>query len=375
MANLYDYIAWRGDLTFEQSPFNEVDNLILAQLSYIDLKGIVPGTGEKNEILLRDAARLFFGLHPETELSQDRSSAAKTPLMLRDMAVSRRFRNAVLSKFTEKFDPEKEMQFAALHITLDDGSTYVSFRGTDDTLVGWREDFNMAVATVPSQLEAVSYLERTCRSSRRKYRVGGHSKGGNLAVYAATQCSSSIRRKIIAVYNNDGPGFHKEILHSQGFLEMTPFIRVYQPFASMIGMLLNQRGRRVIVSSTQIGLMQHDAMSWQIVGTHFVYEKSFTDGSLAFRKDMRNWLNRYSQDEVSKLISDLFMVMKATGANNLSEVTEYGIHNLKATMKTIVGLSRDARKGILDFFRILIVARAADEARAHGINVPRAEAE
>jgi len=367
MGNFIDYLAWRGDLTFDISPFNEVDNLILAQLSYVDFHGIVPTLGEKRMISLREASAMYFRAHSEADILDDKSTTNKTPFLLKAAASSKRFRNAALCKYYEKFDEEKEMQFAALHIRLDDNTTYVSFRGTDDTLIGWKEDFHMAVSTVPSQIAAPLYLERSGYGTRRKLRVGGHSKGGNLAVYAAARCGTGTRDKIIAVYNNDGPGFQNDMLNSTAFNRILPSLLVIQPRSSMIGMLLNQKGRRLIVASSQKGLTQHDAFSWQVLGDHFEVEKSFSKSSVTFHREIQQWLSKYSKERVSSLIDDLFLVMGASGARNLSEVTEKGLRNLKTTMKTITSLSWQSRIEIMEFFRILLFANAAAEVETLGI--------
>ena len=190
MANLMDYLDWRGDLTLDQDPFNEVDNLILAELSFVDFGGIVPPPGKGGSVPLCDAADAFFRQHPEGEpIEMGVLVPDEIPDMLRKMASSPRFGGMRLGGFADWLDEGRGEQFAALTVETGDGRLYLSFRGTDDSLAGWQEDFYLAfMPQVPAQAMAVQYVRDMARQyPRRKLRLGGHSKGGNLAVYAAVQ--------------------------------------------------------------------------------------------------------------------------------------------------------------------------------------------
>ena len=223
MGGIEDYIKWRGDLTFEQSAFNEVDNLVLSQIAYVDFKNIIPAAGSKEKITLRQAAHDFFDLNDEEELQKVTSFIREAPFFMRIAAESRRFGDIVLSDYADVTDDHEEKQFAAFCAELPDDTYYIAFRGTDDTIIGWKEDFNMGVMMpVPSQLEAVEYVNTVMRWKRGKLRLGGHSKGGNLAIYAAVFAKPSIQRKVVKVYNNDGPGFTKEMIESEAYRKMLP---------------------------------------------------------------------------------------------------------------------------------------------------------
>lgn len=204
MANIEDYLLWRGDLTFEQDEFNLVDNLILAELAYVDFKDIIPAAGSGEKITLKQACDDFFELHDEEELKLVKSFIWYAPFFMKKMAHTKRFADMLLGNYALHNNEEKQVQFGAFTAEPGDGSIYVSFMGTDDSLVGWKEDFNMSfIRPIPSQLEAAEYVNETIKYSRRKIRLGGHSKGGNLAIYAAVKAKPSLRRRIIAVYNND----------------------------------------------------------------------------------------------------------------------------------------------------------------------------
>ena len=204
MANLLDYLDWRGDLTMAQAPFNEVDNLILAELSYVDFRGILPPPGQGRPVPLETAAQAFFSRYPEGEkIDLGVLIPDQIPEMLERMAASRRFGGMKLGCFLDQVDAAQGEQFAALAAETGDGAVYLSFRGTDDTLAGWREDLEMAcMPEVPAQKKALAYIETAARQyARRKLRLGGHSKGGNLAVYAAVFCPAAIQRRILDVWS------------------------------------------------------------------------------------------------------------------------------------------------------------------------------
>ena len=273
MANLLDYLDWRGDLTLAQSPFNEVDNLILAELSFVDFKDIVPAPGEGQGVPLSAAAEAFFARFPAGEkIDMGVLVPDAIPDMLAKMAGSARFRDMKLSCFTDRLDVGKGEQFAALTIETRDGAVYCSFRGTDDTLAGWKEDFNLAcMPEVPAQKKAVGYLQDAARQfPRRKLRLGGHSKGGNLAVYAGVFCPAAVQRCITAIWSNDGPGFHEDILDLPQHQRVEDRIFSVVPKSSVVGMLLEHEESYAVVDSDQLGFLQHDGFSWQVMGDHFV---------------------------------------------------------------------------------------------------------
>lgn len=196
MANILDYLDWRGDLTFDAAAFNEVDNLLLAQLVYVDLEGIVPAPDTGKKISVKDASRIFFERHDEKEIMKKVSMTKTAIYVLKKMAETERFRDAQLFGYVNDISLEEQSQFSVVCAVLGDKSVYVAFSGTDDTIVGWRENFNMGyLSETPGQLKAVDYLNRMAGMRMRTVRVGGHSKGGNLAVYAAVKCSPSIQKK------------------------------------------------------------------------------------------------------------------------------------------------------------------------------------
>ena len=211
MANILDYLDWRGDLQISERGFNEVDNLLLAELCYLDFGGIVP-PGFDAPVPLQEAMRRYDVLREHESMGV--LVPDQIPELGRCMAASARFSGLLLCGYENKIDDETQTQFSALTLLLPDGTAYVAFRGTDDTIVGWKEDFNLAfLPVVPAQRMAVQYLQAAAAVfSERPLRVGGHSKGGNLAVYSAVFCSEAVQNQLMQVYNNDGPGFRTSLL-------------------------------------------------------------------------------------------------------------------------------------------------------------------
>ena len=280
MGNIMDYINWRGDLSFEQSKFNEVDNLILACFSYVNLDGI-PAVAEQKGIELKNLAEEFMKLHTMEELEADKSFIRLAPFMMLEMAETNRFGNSVIRNYVNEIVTEAEQQFAAVEIVLEDGTSYVSFRGTDDTIIGWKEDFNLSTGVVPAQERAVEYVRRVSENTTGMLRVGGHSKGGNLSIYGAVMCKEA-HEKILEVYSNDGPGFSKEFQELPETEEMMDKIIRIIPEYSIIGTLLEHEKAPVIVASSSKGLLQHDGFSWEVQGPALVRRDSLSRTALRF---------------------------------------------------------------------------------------------
>ena len=341
MGNIMDYISWRGDLSFEQSQFNEVDNLILACFSYVNLDGISAVTKQKG-IGLKKLTKEFMKLHTMKELEADKSFIRLAPFMMFEMAESVRFGNCVIRNYVNEIVTEAEQQFSAVEIVLDDGTSYISFRGTDDTIIGWKEDFNLSTGVVPAQKRAVEYMQRISDKASGMLRVGGHSKGGNLAIYGSVMCKS-VHDKILEIYSNDGPGFSKEFQESPETAEMMPKIIRIIPEYSIIGTLLEHEKQPIIVASTSRGLLQHDGFSWEVQGPGLVRRDSLNKMALRFIEILHKWIDGMDMEQKRLLIEDLFATLQASGYENLSEVQSGGLKSLAAMVKRLDKFAPESR--------------------------------
>jgi hypothetical protein len=304
MPNIIDYLAWRGDVPFSCVPFNDVDNLILTQFCYLPLeRAEVPCDGRS----VRDIAALLEE-HPDTFGFID---AQGNRDMVRLMSSGDRFGEIQVQGYCSETDEEKELQFAGMTFLLPDGTVYVAFRGTDNTLVGWKEDFNMAFSCpVPAQTEALGYLQAVCETASGPVRVGGHSKGGNLAVYASAYLPGSLRDRVLQVYSNDGPGMCDEVINSPGYQQIAGRIVSILPEFSIIGMLLYEhRGYKVIASNAS-GLMQHSAFTWQVQSRGFVELPGLKRTSLKIDEVLDTWLFEMQEDERMELVEALYTALK-----------------------------------------------------------------
>lgn len=322
MANIMDYLNWRGDLTFEESPLNEIDGLILANLSYVPFDTIVPSPWEPESISLREASGAFWRDREEKELLREFSLIKMAPFAMRRMAVTRRFGNLELMYYQNSINKKEESQFSALCIRIGEGKIFVAFRGTDDTIIGWKENFRMCFETVPAQKKAVDYLNYVGHTCEGELWLGGHSKGGNLAVYAAVKARPNIQNRIRSIYNYDGPGFSKSMLESSGYQKLAHLIRKYVPASSVIGMLLEHDENYTVVSSEEQGLRQHDPVTWRVLRNGFVSIPERKEDSEMVARTMHGWIYSLSLEERKSFVNTLFKIIEDANIKTLNDFGE-----------------------------------------------------
>ena len=358
MANILDYLDWRGDLTLSERPFNEVDNLILAELCYLDFSGFAPTGFAVQTVTLQDAARAYFAAHPTTDMGV--LVPDQIPVLVERAAKTARFGDVRLLGYVNRIDAETQTQFSAMTMLLPDGSAYVAFRGTDDTIVGWKEDFNMAFTPeIPAQKYACAYLQQAAKALPfRPLRVGGHSKGGNLAVYAAVFCGESVQKQISAVYNNDGPGFYTSLLPLPAHRAVSDRITTILPESSVVGMLLAHEERYQVVRSTQIGLMQHDGFSWLVKGERFEHLTELAEGGRIMDQTLKSFLQALTGPQRVQFVDTLFAILTCTDASTLTDLKEGGLKTASAMVKALQSLDKPTRKALSDTLRLLLKSGA-----------------
>lgn len=329
MANVFDYLKWRGDLTFAQDPVNAVDALIFSTLIYIHY-GTEVQAGPDAPISLREAAEAYFA----REDREDSYRVKNDPQLLRMAADTVRFGSIRVCMYRDQLIPEQDTQFAAMTFLLDDGSMFLAFRGTDSTLTGWKEDFNMSFQqTVPSQRLAVQYVREVSAEYVIPMRLGGHSKGGNLAVFAAARSSPMLQNRILEVYNNDGPGFTDYMMGDPGYLAMVPRIRTYIPQSSVIGMLLEHEEPYTVIRSKTVGPLQHDPYSWEVMGSGLVTVQEVTYSSQFMDATIKTWFAEMSDQERGQLVDVMFRLLETAGVDRAPDI--FHPKNLRAYLKTL----------------------------------------
>jgi len=329
MGSMFDYLSWRGDLSISTVPITPVDSLIYSTLVYLDFGGIVP-KDMCHPIPLHVAADAFLRLTDAEQRVRVKSDLD----LLRAAAEAPRLRNTRLAFYRSKLIPEEETQFAAMAFLLEDGTVFLAFRGTDYSLVGWKEDFNMSFQdSVPAQREAAAYVREFADSWPVLLRLGGHSKGGNLAVYAAAKAGPDIQKRILQVYNLDGPGFTESLMGDPGYLAMVPKIATYIPESSVIGILLEHEEPYTVIRSRQVGPLQHEVYSWEIMAGNFLTKEEISSGSRFIDRTVKNWIADMSAEQRSAFVEALFDLVSSGGASNVGDL----LHpkNIQAIFRTL----------------------------------------
>ena len=322
MGNVVNYIKWRGDLSFSDSPFNEVDNLALALLVYNDFFGIVPVRGAGIKISIKDAAEWYFTKH-----SIDECSRLDFDWILYYMAKTRRFGGLYLSDYVDLNESEKDMMFTAFTVHLPDGTKYVSFRGTTMDIDDWRLDFKISFEEIGAQKAAADYLKFITEKYSGDIFVGGHSKGGNLAVYSAMNAPDVVRNRIKRIYSNDGPGFAPELLDEKKFEDIKDRITHIVPTFCVVGMLFELNVPHMIVASDGDKIQQHSGMTWKVEGDHFIRKRYLSEESIVYNKAIDDWIGNATMEQRQAFTRDIFDAMKAAGAVSVYDISKGGFHD------------------------------------------------
>ena len=343
--NVFDYLTWRCDVPLSVSPFNPVDNLVFSELAYTDLTGIVPADG--TEIPLSEACARFFETHDREEIKARTAYTAPAPFLMESMLAGCRFRDVKLCYYVTVMDREDTAQFAALTCLLPDGTAYVSFRGTDGTVVGWKEDFMLSYRSgTRGQQLAADYLQRVADGLALPLRVGGHSKGGNFAVYAAVFSEPEIRSRITEVWTNDGPGFREEVLSLPAYREIMAKTISVVPDTSIIGLLLTNDCTRRVVRSTNTGIAQHDGFSWETGPVDFVPGELSRRGEYVERT-ISDWVARQNDETLQSLVDSAFRIIEAPGEDSFHAMTARKLKTAEVMMLAVRALPREKQKELL----------------------------
>ena len=348
MSNVCEYVKWRGDLTLKQSKFNEIDALILTRLSYFPFDQLIQ---PNEEATVEELSKRFEKADKSTMKILWEDDNELFPLM----GKSERFGKMSVTQYINKINAEQEKQFSATTVILPDNTIFVTYRGTDATIVGWKEDFNMCFKShIASQKDAVEYLNMVSKKYKRLIRIGGHSKGGNLAVYAAMFTNSKVKKRIINIYNNDGPGFDDEIIKTKEYKEILPKVHTYIPQSSIIGRLLNHEEKYTVVQSIQKGIMQHDLYSWQLEGKEFICLEKVTNGSEIFDKTLKEWLINITPEQRGIVIDTAFDILNTTEVEYFSELKKNWFLNIRLMLGRYKNLDDESKKVISEIVQKLV---------------------
>ncbi len=335
MNTIIDYLEKEAFETFDERPISPVDSLILSQFSYLKFDGMVPNEFSENKaVSLVDIyqSKDFNNLFSDERYREDNTRLFKA------MLGSRRFCGVRLSYYVNQYDTEDACQFSAITINLGNGEYYVAFRGTDETIVGWREDFNLAFSKpVKGQLMSVKYLDKAASGIKKPFYVGGHSKGGNFATYSAMNAKSATKDKILTVFDHDGPGFRPEVSKQCGLDDIESKIVKTVPQSSLVGMLLCFDGHYEVVESKTVGILQHNPFSWEVKNGEFVYVERLRDGAKVKNKVINEWIMSLEEDEMRVFVNTLCGVLDGTKYDNLIDM----MANWKDSLKSVTQAAKE----------------------------------
>lgn len=360
MENILSYVSWRGDLTFSEREFNEVDALIFSVIGYMEWDGIV---GEE-EVLLGEACKMYLKHHHKKTLDKQYVYSPKIPELMRQLHKSKRYKDIILKHYISRKNEEIEVQFAAVTIIV--GSIrYIAYRGTDSTILGWKEDLNMTyLDEVPSQRMAREYLLKVAKDIKEasllpffkkkapQLILGGHSKGGNLAMYAAI-CEKALCPQINKVYNFDGPGFRSGFYEQNENNEIMKKIVTYLPEESIIGRLLVHKEKAIIIQGYELGLMQHDPFCWKCEAKKFAYAKHLSEASDKTIEYIDTLLLSKEDTKKEEFITMLFRVLKDLEITKVSDFSELSLKQGISGIKELSNMSSEDRKMFLDCIKLL----------------------
>ena len=357
MADLFDYLYWRGDLTFDKVPFNKIDALLLAQISYCLFDGVVSESFKERKSFAQ-VSKDFAALPDyENRINIGFLINKRTTELMVKCAESERFRKVELCGFRNIYNEDNVEQFAALTFIID-GKPVIALRGTDDTITGWKEDFNIAwLDQIPAQKDALEYFKEACEALDGDFVLTGHSKGGNLVINTAVCCGKKLQKRVSQVYNFDGPGFDPAFFETEEYEAVEEKINSFYPGFSVVGMIFHHPKNFEIVKSDGFAFWQHDAMNWQLMGPAFVNEADFADESKLFYSAFNEWIDKLNTKQKRDFVETMFYVLEASGAKTNNEIEKDA---LKATARMVAAYAdmdkkrRKELRDILSMFKDVI---------------------
>lgn len=361
MGTIIKYIKEYGDYTLNEKPLNEVDSLILSQFAYLKFDGLVPAVDENAEAV--DMQYIMAHENYNMLYADERYRESNTELF-NVMAKSRRFGNMKLNNYVNQINAEKEVQFSAVTCQLAEDIFYVVYRGTDEKIVGWKEDLNLAFSEpVPGQVMSVEYLNKVAQKIDAPFYVGGHSKGGNLAIYASMNCEKQVQEKIKTIFCHDGPGFRPEVLEQCGYNKIEDKIRRTIPHSSLVGLILYSEGSYRVVESKYIGLMQHDPYSWLVDEDDFRIVKDVYSGAMFRDKALNEWILSLNQEQMHIFVDTLYEIVKASEADNLIDFSANWKRSIQGILEAVKNVDAETKQMMSNMLKNLfdVISQHAKE--------------
>ena len=314
--NYLDYVKYYGNNTFEDKEFNEIDNIVLSVLSYVDFTAIV-SNNDRSKITIEEASKIFFEKYTQKEIDKMYISEKEGINLLKLLSNSKRFKDIKL--FNYLYIGDDSSQFSVITCEINKNLYFISYEGTDKLLSGWEEDCKMAYSfPVEAHVYAKKYLDKYTMK-KVKLILGGHSKGGNLALVAGMYCNYFVKKKIIKIYSNDGQGLRKTQIESKYYEKIKDRYIHIIPNSSVVGLLLRHDNNYIVVKSNKPGLFSHGALSWQVSYDHFVKTK-LTRFSKVFDDGFSKWLDKYDDEKRKLFVKEIFNIFYSNNLKTLLDI-------------------------------------------------------
>ena len=317
MSTIFDYLDYVAYDSIYDRPFKELDVLALTELTYLPFDRIVPQGDTTNiEVRLSDAAELV-------DRTTDFIVTDQHLKIVDVLATSKRFKNIKLLNYVDEYDPDVQKQFAAMTYRLTMDVYLVVFRGTDDTLIGWKEDFHMTYMDhIPAQRRAASYLQHVMKEfPKGRFMVAGHSKGGNLAAYACSYLPDQLSEQVDAIFCYDAPGLNKSIIKTEGYQRIAHLIHRFVPQGSIVGMMLEVPEPATIVKSRAFGgFAQHDAFTWMVKKDGFVTLDQTSPDSQQMDQTLKQWVREVPDSQLKKFFDTFFGLFLDAGITSINDL-------------------------------------------------------
>ena len=354
MGIIFDYLDQVAYDSIYETPFNELDMLMLTEITYLPFDQIV------SDQMSPDCTCRLFEAAEKVPQNLSMLVTKNRLKLLEKVASSTRFKNIKLMGYVNDIDPDVQKQFAAMIFKIKPYSYVLTFRGTDDSIIGWKEDFHMTyMDQVPAQKTAVNYLRKAMDALPGQFILTGHSKGGNLASYAASQIEPEYQERIQIIYSYDAPGLNHSVITSQGYQTISDKIKRYIPQGSIVGMMLETPKQAQIVKSTAIGgLAQHDTFTWQISDQTFVLLDNLNPDSLQVDKTLKNWVDSVSDEELKDFFDLFFGLILDAGISSINDLTKLeNFNKILAVFENANALTDEEREMLTRLAKLLVDMR------------------
>lgn len=359
MKNMLDYIKEFGHVLFEERAFSEIDALVLTELEYLPLEKVVPSdeNGE-NFVTVKEIAE-YMKEHKKQLF--DENPMMMTPErheVSQIIADAPRFQSMKFFGVVSEWDKDTTKQFAAVTVEVEPGVRLVIFRGTDDTLIGWKEDFLMTYSPlVAAQTDAKEYLAKQASLWDGDLMVSGHSKGGNLALYAAATQVEDVQLRIVDIFCFDSPGLSRSVLETKGYQNIVPLAMRYIPQDALVGLMLESEVPYVIVKSDAVGAMQHSAMTWGIEDGQFIKVDKLTKNSLLNDQTFKKWTESVSDEELELFWNVFFELLFTVGIETVNDVYGQFMHYVQEFLKAAGEMDEEKRELLTRVALLLVSTR------------------